>query len=118
MAATEKGPEPLQPEPGKHGFMPRSAAGWWAIALSVIGLGSWVVLPLITINFRDTFPITDTALMPIIGLVLVDLAALVDGLCVTRWKERSTLNIIALVITLPAALFFSFIVIGGALGGV
>lgn len=118
MATAEEDPGPLQPEPGTHGVMPRSAAGWWAIVLSVVGLGSWIVLPVITINFRDIFPITDTALMPIIGLVLVDLAAVVDVLCVTRWKERSTLNIIALVITLPAALFFSFIVVGEALGGV
>jgi GNAT superfamily N-acetyltransferase len=78
MATAEEDPGPLQPEPGKHGVMPRSAAGWWAIVLSVVGLGSWIVLPLITINFRDTFPITDTALMPIIGLVLVDLLGRFD----------------------------------------
>ncbi|MCK8113904.1 hypothetical protein [Anaerosoma tenue] len=118
MITTKEGSELQRSDPGTHGAMPRSAAGWWAIVLSVIGLGSWIILPLITINFRDTFPITDTALMPIIGIVLVDLAAAIDLLCVLRWKERSTLNIIALVITLPAALFFTFIVVGEALGGV
>ncbi|PKQ20098.1 MAG: hypothetical protein CVT66_06430, partial [Actinobacteria bacterium HGW-Actinobacteria-6] len=54
---------------------PDSPLGWWAIGLAVLGLGSWIVLPMITIAFRETYPVTDTWVMPAILLVLTDVAA-------------------------------------------
>jgi hypothetical protein len=91
--------------------------GWWALGFSIVGLAAWVILPIITTVFRETFPITDTALMPIIGVVLIDIAAVFNALNVFVWKERSVLGIVAAAITIPAALFFTLMVVGEGLGG-
>jgi hypothetical protein len=75
-------------------------------------------LPIITITFRDKYPVTDTWVMPAIGTVLIDLAAVFNVLCVWPWRERSVLNIIAAALTVPSALFFTFMVVGESLAGV
>lgn len=98
--------------------VPNSRVGWWALALSIVGLGSWVVLPIITGLFRETCPVTNTVVMPVIGMVLLDAAAVFNVVSVFRWKERSVLNIVALVLTIPTALLISLIVIGEGLAGV
>ncbi len=103
---------------GTRGVMPATAGGWWALGASVVGLASWVVLPMITIAFRETYPITDTWVMPALGMALIDVAAVLDVLCIWPWRQRSVLNVIATVATIPAALFASFMVIGEALAGV
>ncbi len=61
---------------------------------------------------------TNTVVMPAIGMVLLDAAAVFNVVSVFRWKERSVLNIVALVLTIPAALLISLIVIGEGLAGV
>ena len=99
-------------------LVPGSAVGRWALVLSVLGLSAWVVLPVITGVFRETYPITDTVLMPVIGTILIDAAAAFNVFCVWRCKERSALNIIATILTIPAALFFTFMVVGEGLAGV
>lgn len=110
-------PTPSRPGPGITAAAPRTWIGWSAIVLSALGLGSWVVLPLITTIFGETYPVTDSFVMPVIGTVLIDLAAVVNVLCVWLWRERSVLNIIALGLTVPLALFFTFFVVGEGLGG-
>jgi hypothetical protein len=102
----------------RRAIVPSTPVGWWALGLGAVAIASWVALPLITINFRDTYPITDTWVMPAIGVVLTDLAAVFDVLCIWPWRERSVLNIAAVVITIPAALFFTFIVVGEGISGV
>jgi hypothetical protein len=82
---------------------PESAGGWWAIGAAVVGLGSWVVLPIITLTFRTRYPVTDTWIMPVIGAVMVGVAAAVNVLCLWRW-DRSTLNVVATAVTVLAAL--------------
>jgi hypothetical protein len=96
---------------------PRTAIGWWAIALSVIGLASWVILPMITTIFGDTYPAADSVVMPAIGTVLIDAAAVLNVVCVWPCRERSVLNIIALGLTVPTALLFTLFVVGEGLGG-
>lgn len=91
--------------------------GWWALGLAVIGIASWVVLPVITTIYRETYPITDTWIMPAIGTFPIDAAAVLSVLCVWRWRERSILNIIAAVLTVLMALFFTLMVVGESLGG-
>ena len=110
-------PTPSRPGPGITAAASRTWIGWSAIVLSALGLGSWVVLPLITTIFGETYPVTDSFVMPVIGTVLIDLAAVVNVLCVWLWRERSVLNIIALGLTVPLALFFTFFVVGEGLGG-
>ena len=97
--------------------VPSSGIGWWALGLSAIGLAAWVILPIITTIFGETYPITDTVLMPVIGVVLVDAAAVFNLLSVLMWKQRSVLSIIALAVTVPAGRFFTFFVVGESLAG-
>lgn len=97
---------------------PGSPLGWWAIGLAVLGLAAWVVLPMITMTFREAYPVTDTWVMPVIWLVLADVAAGFNVLCVWRWRERSVLNIVAVALTVPAALFVTIMVVGEGLAGV
>jgi hypothetical protein len=99
-------------------ILPKTRFGWWALILTVIVLAVCAALPIITINFRDKYPITDTWVMPVIGTVLIDLAAVFNALCIWHWRERSVLNIVAAVLTIPTALFFTFMVIGEGLAGV
>ncbi len=98
--------------------VPGRPVGWWALAVSAVGLASWIVLPIITMTLRETYPITDTALMPVIGVVLVDVAAFFDVLCIAVWKERSLVNLAVAAVTVAAALFFTFMVVGEGLAGV
>lgn len=72
---------------------------------------------MITMTFRETYPVTDTWVMPVIWLVLADVAAGFNVLCVWRWKERSVLNIVAAALTIPAALFVTVMVVGEGLAG-
>lgn len=98
--------------------VPSTTAGWWAVGLSVVGIAAWVVLPMITMTFRTSYPITDTWVMPVIGLVLIDAAAVFDGLCMWRWRDRSVFNIVASVLVIPAALLATVIVVGEGFAGV
>jgi hypothetical protein len=82
---------------------PESAGGWWAIGLAAVGMGSWVVLPIITLTLRTRYPVTDTWVMPVIGAVMVGVAAVVNVLCLWQW-DRSPLNVVATAVTVLAAL--------------
>ena len=106
-----------QPEPWASVVWPSAPRGWWALAMAAIGLGSWLVLPVVTTFFRESYPITDTVLIPIIGLALVALAAVANVLVVWRGGQRSAANLIAAVLTCGASLFLGFFVIGEGLGG-
>lgn len=108
---------PTTPNPSGTAILPRTKTGWWALGFTVIGIAAWVVLPVITTIFRETYPVTDTWIMPAIGTVLIDLAAVFNLLCVWRRRERSVLNIVAAVLVIPMALLFTFIVVGESLGG-
>jgi hypothetical protein len=55
--------------------------------------------------------------MPIIGLALTLIAALINVLAVWLGKQRSVLNIFGAVLTVGVTLFFGVFVIGEALGG-
>lgn len=97
--------------------LPTSAYGWVAVVLAAVGLGSWVVLPVVTTVFRDDYPITDTFLMPVIGLLLTVMAAVVNVLAVWRGQQRSVLSLVAMGLTVMASLFFGLFVIGEGLSG-
>jgi hypothetical protein len=96
--------------------LPTSRLGWVAVVASAIGLGSWILLPLLT-GLREQYPVTDTVVMPIIGLVLTLIAAVINVLAVWPGKQRSVLNILGAVLTVGVTLFFGVFVIGDVLGG-
>ncbi|TLN27020.1 hypothetical protein FDZ71_00235 [bacterium] len=103
---------------GTTRVVPKRAVGWWAIGLSVVGIAAWIILPVITTVFRESYPITNTTFMPIIGVVLVDAAAIFNALGLFLWKERSVLNIVAAAITIPAALLLTLMFVGEGIAGV
>lgn len=115
--------EAVAPTPGstpvqtRRGLWPRTGLGQAAIVATLIGLASWVVLPMITVRFRDTYPIVDTWVMPAIGTVLIDVAAILNLAAVWLRHERSAVSVIALVLTLVVALFVTFMVLGESIAG-
>jgi len=115
-------PSPLpaasRPAGRRPGLWPTAGSGWLALVAAAIGLGSWVVLPIVTTVFGRTYPVTDTVVMPIIGLVLVLLAAIINVAAFWLGKQRSILNTAAVVLTVGATVFFGTFVIGEGLGGV
>jgi hypothetical protein len=108
-------PTRLTSQGGK--ILPKTKAGWWALGLAVIGIAAWIILPIITINFREKYPVTDTWIMPAIGTVLIDIAAVFNLLCVWPWRNRSLMNIAAAVLTTLIALVCTLIVVGETLSG-
>lgn len=104
--------------PHRGHFWPASGGGWAAVAASLVGLGSWVVLPVITVNLRETYPVTDTWVMPAIGLALVLIAAVVDLVCLFVWRQRSVALWLLAALTVPFAAFATLMVVGEGLAGI
>lgn len=109
---------PMSSEPGRFPIKPQTTLGWWGLVITLISIAAWFVLPQITMTYHDTYPITDTWVMPVIGMVLVDAAVVLNILAVWRRRERSIAVIIALCLTVPAAVFFTLMVVGEGLAGV
>jgi hypothetical protein len=97
---------------------PTKPFGWVAIGAAVVGLGSWFVLPTITGLFRERYPITDTWVMPAVGMALIVIAGIINLLAVWPGRQRSVVNIVVAVVICSMAIFFSTFVIGEGLSGV
>ncbi len=107
---------PAQHTAASSSLLPTARLGWFALVAAAIGLGSWIVLPLLT-GLREQYPVTDTVVMPIIGLVLTLIAAVINVLAVWLGKQRSVLNMLAALLTVAVTVFFGVFVIGDVLGG-
>jgi hypothetical protein len=103
-------------QPKRRRIRPQSAQGWIAIGLGLVALCSWVIFPMVTIAYRETYPVVDTWVMPAIATTLVDVAAVLSVATVWLRRERSILSIVILVITSLAGLFFTVLVLGEAIG--
>ncbi len=103
--------------PGKARVLTRTKFGWGALIMAAVGMGAWVILPLITTIFHKKYPITDTWVMPAIGTVIIDIAAVLNLICIWPRRERSILNVVAAVLVIANAVFITFIVVGEILGG-
>jgi len=101
-----------------RGFWPRLSFGWITIVIALVALAPWVVFPMLTMAYREKYPLVDSWVMPAIATALVDAAAILSLVAVWLRRERSVLNIATLVITMLAGLFFTFMVVGEAIGGV
>ena len=78
---------------------------------------STIALPIITSVFQDEYPLTDSYLMPVVGVSLTVLAALVNVLAVWKGHQRSVVSLVAMFLTVMASLSFGLIVIGEGLSG-
>jgi hypothetical protein len=107
----------MESPPGRT-VLPTTAIGRRSMWLSVVAIASWIVLPVTTITFRHTIPITDTWVMPAIGTVLTDAAAVCNVLAVWRRGERSVVSVVLAVLLVAIGLFFTFMVVGEGLSGV
>lgn len=99
-------------------FWPQTTTGWWALILFVGALLSWIILPQITMTYREIYPVTDTWVMPTIAVLLTDAAAILGLFAIWRKHERSIANITALCLMITAALFVTWMLVGEGLAGV
>lgn len=107
-----------QPMPNKGAaFWPQTSVGWLALALAVVAVVSMFLGPLVTITFRNTFPVVDTWLMPTFAAALIAIATLFGAVAVFRRGERSILSMIVLALMAVCTLVAAFVLIGGALTG-
>jgi hypothetical protein len=103
---------PLGPSLKKRMLVwPVKRLGWWAVATTAVALASFFAFPLITMAYRTTYPIVDTWIMPAALAMLADAAAVLSVLAI--WRERSLLGILVLVMSVPAALITTLVVLGG-----
>jgi hypothetical protein len=93
---------------------PGKVALWFAASAFVL----WVVLPMITGAFRETVPVTDTWVMPFIGVLGVTIAAVVNLFTYVFNRQRSVMNLIALSLTVSFTVFTATFLIGEGLAGV
>jgi hypothetical protein len=100
-----------------YGFWPRTALGWTAIALALVAFASWIVFPMLTMAYREKYPVVDTWVMPAIATALVDAAAILSLATVWLRHEHAVLSLVTLVVTMLAGLFVTLIVVGEAIGG-
>jgi len=61
------------------------------------------------------WPILDTALAPVMLTLVIDAAAVVGLLAARRYRERSFLVILGLFVTVPLALFATFMILAHAI---
>lgn len=102
----------------KRTLLPTERPGKVSIWLSVIGFASWLVLPMITMFFRESAPITDTWVMPFIGVVLMLIAAVSNFITFVFMRQRSVLNVTVFSVTTVFAIFVTTFLVGEGLAGV
>ncbi len=84
----------------------------------LIALVSIIILPMLTVAFRDAVPIVDTWVMPATEMTLLDTAAILGPPAVVLRRERSVLSIVTLIATGLAGSFLTAILVSSAILGV
>ena len=92
---------------------PRTPFGIAAVCVGLLALSLWFVLPMVTMHYREIYPITDTWVMPLIGGVVTIMAALVNGYAVLVRKERAWLNLAITLLVGLISLVALIVMIGG-----
>lgn len=111
------GAENAAPSKPKRPIMPTTMLGKWGLALGVLGFAFLVIL-IMTSGFKDTPDATGVWIMPVIGLLIVDAAAIMNVLALVRAKEQSWVSILALVLTGAFGVFVTMMVVGEGIGAV
>lgn len=104
--------------PKQRGFWPHEKPGKVALWFAFGAFLLWVILLTITGAFRETVPVTDTWVMPFIGVVGVAIAAAVNLFTYLVKRQRSTINLTAMSLTVSFAFFSAIFLIGEGIAGV
>lgn len=94
-------------------WVPQTRIGVVAVVVGMLALSLWMVLPMVTMNYREQYPITDSWVMPATSSVVTMLAALVNGYVVLVHKERAWLNVVMTLLVGLISLVALMVMIGG-----
>ena len=96
--------------------MPTNGIGWLAVGLTVAGVAGLIAVMVMAGNANDPSAV-DSRIM-IASIVLLVGAGLISLLCVSLWKQRSVLNILAVVVCAGALGLLLMLGLGGFFNGV
>ena len=96
--------------------MPTGGVGWLAVGLTVAGVAGLIAVMVMAGAANDPSAV-DNGLM-IASIVLLVGAGLISLLCVSLWRQRSVLNILAVVVCAGALGLLLMLGLGGFFNGV
>jgi hypothetical protein len=96
----ERNPPIIGAEKPSRAIAPSSKTGWWALALAACAAVSWTALPVLGLL---VFGEQNSGSFMLAAMVLAVAATIFNLLAVTVWRQRSVLNIVAVVVTVPNA---------------
>lgn len=99
-------------------FWPQERSGKFSLLIGVIAFGIGFLLPVITGIFGETYPVTDSWVMPTIGVAVMLVAAATNIITYTFMRQRSVANLVMLSITVFWACFTATFLIGEGPAGV
>lgn len=94
-------------------WLPQTRAGGGAVLAGVLALSLWLILPMVTMAYRETYPITDSWVMPTIGGIINIIVALLNVYVVWWRGQRAWLNLIAMAVLVVVALLAVMVLVGG-----
>lgn len=94
-------------------WVPQTRIGVVAVVVGLLALSLWIVFPIVTMNYREQYPITDSWVMPATSSAVTMLAALVNGYAVLVHKERAWLNMVMTLLVGLISLVALIVMIGG-----
>lgn len=98
---------------GNRPWIPQTRIGGVAVLAGVLALSLWVILPSVTISYREIYPITDSWVMPTIGGV-VSIIVAVFNVYVVWWRgQRAWLNLFSMGVLVIVALLALLVLLGG-----
>lgn len=92
---------------------PRTHIGLVGLLVGVLALSLWIVFPMVTMRYREIYPVTDSWVMPATSSIVTMMAALVNGYAVVVHKERSWLNMAITMLVGVMSLVALTVMIGG-----
>lgn len=98
---------------GRRPWLPQTCLGIWAVFAGVLALSLWGILPMVTITYRETYPIANSWVMPTIGGVTSIIVALINVYVVWCRDQRAWLNLFSMVVLVIVALMSLFVLVGG-----
>ncbi|MHB1018335.1 MAG: hypothetical protein ACYC2X_10695 [Coriobacteriia bacterium] len=99
-----------------NAVMPTRAVGWLAVGLTVAGIASLIAVMVMAAAANDPSAV-DNRIM-IASIVLLVGAGLISLLSVSLWRQRSVLNILAVVVCAGALGLLLMLGLGGFFNGV